>query len=218
MNKISEKYKGVIFDLDGTLLDTSWVWEFVDIKFLGDRGLDVPEDYVDKISPMGAYRAAVYTIDRFGLESDTPEALVREWFDLAKSLYSEQVKCKPHAAKYIEYLYNKGIKMAVATSSDRELFMSALERENIIKYFDAIVTVDEVKRGKGYPDVYLEAASRLELTVDECIVFEDILTCMKGAKSGGFIVAAVEDEKTTKDKETIMKTADYYIDDYGKLL
>ena len=56
--KLHEKYKGAIFDLDGTILDSSWVWEQVDIKFLGDRGFEVPNDYVEAISPVGAYRAA----------------------------------------------------------------------------------------------------------------------------------------------------------------
>ena len=62
-----EKAQGLIFDLDGTIIDSSWVWDMVDIKFLGDRGFQVPEDYVETISPMGAENAAVYTIERFGL-------------------------------------------------------------------------------------------------------------------------------------------------------
>ena len=62
--------EGAVFDLDGTLLDSSWVWEKVDEKFLGDRGFQVPDDYVDEISPLGAERAAVYTIERFGLNED----------------------------------------------------------------------------------------------------------------------------------------------------
>lgn len=79
-----EKAKGLIFDLDGTIIDSSWVWDMVDIKFLGDRGFQVPEDYVETISPMGAENAAVYTIERFGLYKERPEDLVREWFDMAK--------------------------------------------------------------------------------------------------------------------------------------
>ena len=70
--------EGAVFDLDGTLLDSSWVWEKVDEKFLGDRGFQVPDDYVDEISPLGAERAAVYTIERFGLDEDKDD-IVREW-------------------------------------------------------------------------------------------------------------------------------------------
>ena len=75
--------EGAVFDLDGTLLDSSWVWEKVDEKFLGDRGFQVPDDYVDEISPLGAERAAVYTIERFGLNEDKDD-IVREWIEMAK--------------------------------------------------------------------------------------------------------------------------------------
>ena len=75
--------EGAVFDLDGTLLDSSWVWEKVDEKFLGDRGFQVPDDYVDEISPLGAERAAVYTIERFGLNEDKND-IVREWIEMAK--------------------------------------------------------------------------------------------------------------------------------------
>ena len=154
--------EGAVFDLDGTLLDSSWVWEKVDEKFLGDRGFQVPDDYVDEISPLGAERVAVYTIERFGLNEDKDD-IVREWIEMAKKEYATEVVCKPYAKEFLEELQKLNIKMAVATSSDRELFMKTLEREGILKYFQKIVTVDEVERGKGYPDIYEEAARRIKV-------------------------------------------------------
>ena len=111
--------KGAIFDLDGTLLDSSWVWDKVDVRFLGERGFEVPADYVDAISPLGAKRAAVYTIERFGLYDENPDEIVREWIEMAKQEYANEVICKPLAKEYLENLHRRGIKMAVATSSDR---------------------------------------------------------------------------------------------------
>ena len=108
--------------------------------------------------------------------------------------------------------------MAVATSSDRELFIPTLERENIIDYFDDIVTVGEVERGKEFPDVYLEAAKRINADVEESVVFEDILTAIKGAKTGGFKVVAVSDPKSENIQEQIKKTADLYISSYREIL
>ena len=159
--------EGAVFDLDGTLLDSSWVWEKVDEKFLGDRGFQVPDDYVDEISPLGAERAAVYTIERFGLNEDKDD-IVREWIEMAKKEYATEVVCKPYAKEFLEELHKLNIKMAVATSSDRELFMKTLEREGILKYFQKIVTVDEVERGKGYPDIYEEAARRIKVNPHKC--------------------------------------------------
>ena len=209
--------EGAVFDLDGTLLDSSWVWEKVDEKFLGDRGFQVPDDYVDEISPLGAERAAVYTIERFGLNEDKDD-IVREWIEMAKKEYATEVVCKPYAKEFLEELHKLNIKMAVATSSDRELFMKTLEREGILKYFQKIVTVDEVERGKGYPDIYEEAARRIKVNPHKCLVFEDILAGVTGASLGEFIVVAVFDEKSKHNWEKIKSISKYSINDYKELL
>lgn len=209
--------EGAVFDLDGTLLDSSWVWEKVDEKFLGDRGFQVPDDYVDEISPLGAERAAVYTIERFGLNEDKDD-IVREWIEMAKKEYATEVVCKPYAKKFLEELHKLNIKMAVATSSDRELFMKTLEREGILKYFQKIVTVDEVERGKGYPDIYEEAARRIKVNPHKCLVFEDILAGVTGASLGEFNVVAVFDEKSKHNWEKIKSISKYSINDYKELL
>lgn len=209
--------EGAVFDLDGTLLDSSWVWEKVDEKFLGDRGFQVPDDYVDEISPLGAERAAVYTIERFGLNEDKDD-IVREWIEMAKKEYATEVVCKTYAKEFLEELHKLNIKMAVATSSDRELFMKTLEREGILKYFQKIVTVDEVERGKGYPDIYEEAARRIKVNPHKCLVFEDILAGVTGASLGEFNVVAVFDEKSKHNWEKIKSISKYSINDYKELL
>ena len=209
--------EGAVFDLDGTLLDSSWVWEKVDEKFLGDRGFQVPDDYVDEMSPLGAERAAVYTIERFGLNEDKDD-IVREWIEMAKKEYATEVVCKPYAKEFLEELHKLNIKMAVATSSDRELFMKTLEREGILKYFQKIVTVDEVERGKGYPDIYEEAARRIKVNPHKCLVFEDILAGVTGASLGEFNVVAVFDEKSKHNWEKIKSISKYSINDYKELL
>ena len=209
--------EGAVFDLDGTLLDSSWVWEKVDEKFLGDRGFQVPDDYVDEISPLGAERAAVYTIERFGLNEDKDD-IVREWIEMAKKEYATEVVCKPYAKEFLEELHKLNIKMAVATSSDRELFMKTLEREGILKYFQKIVTVDEVERGKVYPDIYEEAARRIKVNPHKCLVFEDILAGVTGASLGEFNVVAVFDEKSKHNWEKIKSISKYSINDYKELL
>ncbi len=219
MNKENwlKNIEGAVFDLDGTLLDSSWVWEKVDEKFLGDRGFQVPDDYVDEISPLGAERAAVYTIERFGLNEDKDD-IVREWIEMAKKEYATEVVCKPYAKEFLEELHKLNIKMAVATSSDRELFMKTLEREGILKYFQKIVTVDEVERGKGYPDIYEEAARRIKVNPHKCLVFEDILAGVTGASLGEFNVVAVFDEKSKHNWEKIKSISKYSINDYKELL
>ena len=209
--------EGAVFDLDGTLLDSSWVWEKVDEKFLGDRGFQVPDDYVDEISPLGAERAAVYTIERFGLNEDKDD-IVREWIEMAKKEYATEVVCKPYAKEFLEELHKLNIKMAVATSSDRELFMKTLEREGILEYFQKIVTVDEVERGKGYPDIYEEAARRIKVNPHKCLVFEDIIPGIQAGKAANMKVCAVHDLYSLHQTREKQELADFYIYDYEDVM
>lgn len=209
--------RGAIFDLDGTLLDSNWLWEQIDIDFLGARGIEVPEDYMETIAPLGAYATALYTIDRFNL-NDTPEGLVAEWISMAKEAYAEKIICKPHAKEYVKQLYDAGVKLAVATSSDRELFMATLEREGIMSYFSSIVTVSEVNRGKGFPDIYEEAARRLGEEPEDCVVFEDILKGIEGAKAGNFKTVAIYDYKSAHNGQQMKELCDYYVEEFKELM
>ena len=94
------KKKGAIFDMDGTLLDSMWVWRQIDVDFLGRRGFEVPSDYLEMITPMGYYRAAEYTIERFGL-NEKPEDLIQEWHGMAAEAYAKKVELKSHAKEYL---------------------------------------------------------------------------------------------------------------------
>ncbi len=94
------KKKGAIFDMDGTLLDSMWVWRQIDVDFLGRRGFEVPPDYLEMITPMGYCRAAEYTIERFGL-NEKPEDLIQEWYGMAAEAYAKKVELKSHAKEYL---------------------------------------------------------------------------------------------------------------------
>ena len=209
--------KGMIFDLDGTLIDSASIWDQVDQEFLGERGFDVPDDYVEAISPLGARNAAIYTVDRFGLDEDIDD-IVEIWIDMAKDKYAVEVLCKPYAKEFVKKMSEAGIKLSIATSSDRQLFMSTLERENLLPFFEHIITVDQVDRGKGYPDIYLKAAEKMELHPEQCVVFEDILAGVRGAKLGNFNVVAVADVKSLDKKEILSKESDLYINGFEELL
>ncbi len=212
-----KEFKGAIFDLDGTILDSMWVWEQVDVNFLGNRGISVPKDYAKEISAMNIITAAEYTIARFGLP-ETAEQVAAEWYDMAMKEYSEDVQLKAGAREYMAYLKAKDVKLAVATSSPRELFLPCLENNEIFEFFDTIVTTMEVERGKDFPDVYEEAARRISLKPSECMVFEDILKGIKAAKRGGFYVVALEEDHAIEDREEIRQVSHKYIRDFEELM
>lgn len=188
MNKI----KGAIFDLDGTLFDSLWVWEEIDRRFLNKRGIEVPKDYSLAISAMSYENSAVYTIKRFGL-SDTPDALMAEWMDMSREMYATEIKLKKGAKEFLLALKAKGIKLAVATSSTRELYEPALKNNGIYQLFDVIIDT-KGKRGKEFPDVYIAAAEAMGLGPTECVVFEDLPIAILTAKNGGFKTVGIVDK------------------------
>lgn len=208
---------GFIFDLDGTLLDSLWVWHEVDCTFLMRRGLPVTPDYAQAIAHMGFFDAARYTINRFHL-NETPEQLTTEWYALARTAYRDRVKLKPHAETFLRQLRAQGKHLAAATSSELDLIMPCLERLGIVNLFENITTVSEVKHDKSEPDIYLLAAERLGLSPSQCTVFEDILCGIQSAKKAGFFTVAVEEAASISDQEEIVKTTACYIHSYSELL
>jgi len=179
-------FKGAIFDLDGTLLDSMDIWRQIDIDFLAKRGLSVPNNYVEAITPMGFLEAAEYTIREFGL-NENPENIMNEWNEMSVDAYGKIVTLKPYVKDYLISLWKQGIKLAVATASNELLFIPALKNNGIYHLFDEFTTLNEVERGKGFPDIYLKTAEKMQLSPSECVVFEDIYAGLKGAKDGGFL-------------------------------
>ena len=209
--------KGAIFDLDGTLVDSMWIWEQIDIDFLSQKGYEVPNNLKDEINHLSFQETAVYFKNRFNL-NDTLDEIMNTWHTMAYKHYSEDVKLKDGCKEFLESLKNKGIKIGLATSNSYPLLEAVLKNTNIYEYFDAITTTEEAKKSKANPDVYLMAAERLNVNPSECIVFEDILEAVKGAKLANMKVVAVYDKAAEYQKEELIKTANEYITNFYELL
>lgn len=204
------KFKGAIFDFDGTLADTMYMWEHIDRMFFEKRGLEIPDGYVKKIATMGFLQASLYTKELLGL-MDTPEEIIAEWFDYALYEHTHNIFFKPGAIDFVKKLRNMGIKTAVATASDMKLIIPALENNNASELFDVVATTNETKRAKGFPDVYELARDKMGLKTEECVVFEDVLEAVKGAKMGNFSTVGVYDERSREDIQEMKKLCDCYI-------
>lgn len=205
-----EKIKGVILDLDGTVLDSMWVWEELDKEFLGKRNLEVPDDYVEAITPMGFLAAAEYTIQRFGF-SQTPQEIIAEWNEMSREAYATKVFCKKNVKEVLEFFRKNHIRMTIATASHEELFIPCLKNNGIWEYFESYTTMSEVKRGKGFPDIYELAAAKMQCHPQQVIVFEDIVPGVLGAKQGGFTTVGVHDQYSQHDEKGLRQVADYYM-------
>ena len=213
---IAHHMQAAVFDLDGTLLDSLGVWDDADRDFLSRRGIPLTPDYTEAVKLMHLEEAARYTKARYAL-SERPEEIMDEWLTFIRAAYAE-MPLKPYAKAYLLSLHERGVKLAIATSSDEKLFSPALSHNGIKSLFTAAVMVREVERGKQFPDVYLEAARRLGVPPENCAVFEDILPAVKAARSGGFFTAAVFDEGSRGDEAALRQTADLYLNSFQELL
>lgn len=209
-------FKGAIFDLDGTVLNSMGLWQKVDELFFTSRNMPIPDGYIQAISPLGTYNAAVYTKNTYNIK-ESIEEIIEEWRITAQKEYSENVKLKNNAKEYIRFLKENGVKLCVATASDVEMFRDCLIKNEIFDCFDFFITVNEVGKGKGEPDIYLKAAEKMEVKPCECMVFEDILTGISSAKKGGFYTVAMYDESSKRDEEKIKKIADKFIFDFKEM-
>ena len=140
-------FKGAVFDLDGTLLDSMEVWKNIDIEFLSKRGLQVPKDYSDEILAMSFRETAEYTIARFGLR-EQPDDVMHEWNQMAIEAYGHHVQLKPGAKEYLLKLKSRGIRLGVCTALSQKLYLPCLQNNGIYELFDACISTDDVSRGK----------------------------------------------------------------------
>lgn len=209
--------KGAIFDLDGTLIDSMWVWEKIDHDFLNKRKIDFPDDLRQNIEHLSFTEVAKYFKSRFNLHENIDD-IMQEWNDMAYSEYSTNVTLKPHAKEFISFLKSINIKTAIATSNSKSLMNAALKSNGILNMFDAVTTLDEAGKVKNTPEIYLLSARKLNVQPSECIVFEDILPAVKGAKAAGMKVIGVHDSYSEFQKEDIILVADKYISDFQECL
>lgn len=209
--------KAAIFDLDGTLVDSMWVWEQIDIDFLKSKGYTPPKDLKDNITHLTFNQTAEYFKNRFNL-SDSIDEITDTWHNMAYSFYSSKVKLKPGVISFLNKLKSLDIKIGLATSNSIPLLEATLKNNGIYHLFDAITVTEEVKKSKENPDVYLLCANKLNVPPENCIVFEDIIAAVKGAKLAGMKVIGVYDKASEDQEELLSKACDKYIYDYNELV
>lgn len=209
--------KAMIFDLDGTLVDSMWMWKAIDIEYLGKFGIDLPKTLQKDIEGMSFSETAVYFKETFHL-SDSLDKIKSDWNEMAYEKYTKEVNFKEGAIEFLKYCKNNGIKLGIATSNSRELVDAVMEALDAREYFDCIMTSCEVAKGKPAPDIYLAVADIMGVNPKKCLVFEDIEMGILAGKNAGMEVCAVEDEFSMNQKELKIQLADYYIKDYRDIL
>ena len=211
------KIKAAIFDLDGTLLDSAYVWAEVDRQFLGSRGLELPDDYCKSICTMNLEQAAVYTKKRFALSNSIDE-IIDEWKSSAMHEYRDNVQPFEGAYEFLALLKQRGIKTALATASDRVFYEPALKRTGLYELLDFFSQTSEVERGKGFPDVYLHAAAALGVKPADAAVFEDIPEGITGARAGGFVCVGALCGALKEEHGELVSLSDVTFERYSQMI
>lgn len=206
--------EAVIFDIDGTLIDSMWVWTEIDDLFLEKYGLTEPENFHEGMEGMSYSETAQYFLDLFPSLTQTREELEQEWFDMAYEIYTNKILLKPGAFEFIQEMHKNGIRLGIATSNNRELAEGTLANNRVLGYFSSIWTSCEAKAGKPNPAVYLRVAEELNVAPEKCLVFEDVPMGILAGKNAGMKVCAVDDWFSKPQEEKKRELADYYIQDY----
>ncbi len=209
--------KAVIFDVDGTLIDSMWIWRQVDIDFLGKRGIPLPDKLQAEVEGMSYTETAIYFKARFDLP-ESLEEIKEEWRVMAEDHYKRHIQLKSGAKELLKLLYDKGIKIGIATSNSRELVDYMLENHGISQYFSNIRTSCEVDKGKPHPDVYLKVAEDMGIEPRCCLVFEDTVSGVMAAKAAGMRAFAMADEVSAESKDKLIEMTEGYIHSFDEVM
>lgn len=209
MRTLSSDIEAVIFDLDGTLVDSMWMWADIDDEYLSRFGLRVNDEASESIAGMSIEETAVFFKKTYDLP-DSIERIISDWIDMSLDKYKHEVRLKPYAAELLDWLKANGIKTAIASSNAIDMIDACLDANNIRDRFDAVISSSEVEHGKPYPDVYLYAAERIGADPSRCLVFEDIPAGIAAGKAAGMTVIAVEDKYSSGSEDDKRKLADMY--------
>lgn len=189
----------LIFDLDGTLLDSMSVWHEVDKEFLGRYGYEVTPEYTDFVKRASIEDAAIYTQTKYRIPL-TWQEIAGTWESMVYEFYRTEVKLKSGAREYLEEAKRLGFTLSVATALSRKNANAALEATGIKSLFDCVITLEDLggKFDKSSPDIFNRSvnyvsASGKNVTPGNALVFDDVPQALKGARSGGFLTCSVYD-------------------------
>ena len=205
--------KGIIFDADGTLLDSMPIWHDAGRIYLEKRGLEASPALVDKIFTMTLREGCAYIKELYGLP-DTLEEIQDDILTEIRDFYYYEAPLKPGVCEFLKELHERRIPMVIATAGVRETLEAALLRLGVRDFFDELFFCSEFETSKREPFIYLHAAEHLCAVPSEICVFEDALYAVRTAKSAGFHVIGVADAEQSGERDEIVKTADLFILDF----
>lgn len=206
--------KSYLFDFDGTLVDSMETWAGVHMQALRDGGIPVPDDFVNTITPLGNYRASIYTLS---LGLSTPlEQYLETVRDTLFAAYSTRIEAKPGVVETLLRLRQEGARLQVFTASPHLYVDVCLQRLGLWDLFENVWSIDDFGMTKGQVEIYQAAAERLGLPVSACAMVDDNYTAIATAKAAGMRTIAVYDTLSASSEPALRETADVYLTRYDE--
>lgn len=207
----------LLFDMDGTLVDSNGVWIQVDLDFLSRRGLQATDEYTHFVSHSIFPVAAQYTKDYYHLP-DSPQAIMDEWMGSAREAYTHHIPLKPHVRPYLEQCRARGEGMALVTASVPELCRACMDRHGLTPFFSHLVFAQELGLEKRDPRAFLAAAEQVGAVPADCTVFDDAPANCAAARAAGMRVVGVYDPAFAHARGEMEHICHRYLMDFGELL
>ncbi len=209
--------KNIIFDLDGTIIDSMPIWKNVGKDFLINNNIEPPHNLEEIFKSKSFTQSNEYFRKELGLKKNAEE-MIAEITSMVKGRYERDIPIKPFAREFLLQERNKGTKMCILTASEEEFVVPALKRLGIYELFQDVFTCTGLGMSKSEENIFNFVAEKVSVAKGETAVFEDAVHAVINAKKAGFYVVAVEDLSAKNDRETIMNVADRYIQSYKELL
>lgn len=207
----------VIFDMDGTLIDSLGVWADSDRIFAEELGLSYDAKISAAMKKMHYVSACEYLKEYYALEMSAEEIGARI-MEIVREKYLHEIPLKPYVLDVMRALRSRGVKMCVATSNDKSLAEGALKNLGIYDMLEFVITSDEVGVGKESPLIFTRAAEMMCAAPQNTAVFEDSVHAAESAAAAGFFTVGIYDGKYNNEFEEMKRTADMTVKSFGELM
>ena len=217
MNLLGKDIKLAIFDLDGTLINSTSLWADIDYEFFKKRGLEIPPSYNEEIAHAGLQKAAEITKQKY-LPNENIEDIKKEWLDMSYHAYAETITLKDNAKEVLDLLHKNNVIIALATANSKEIYEVCLSRLGILDYLSLVMDVNSCKSGKESSKIYDLIAEKFNIKKEETVVFEDMIVPIITAYSAGYNVVGVYDKSSTKDEKAVIEHSHLFIKNYSEII
>ena len=189
--------KGAIFDMDGTLVDSLSFWEYfykaVGVKYgVGENFC--PDESVERIIRTSTFKQGMALMHRACGIGNSADELENDAITICADFYKKIVTVKDGVLEFLEYCLDKGVKMCVASATQKDLLNIVVERFGFDRYFSAVISCGDIGKGKEHPDVFLAALEHLGTPIESTYVFEDSVVAVETAVKAGFGTVGIYDK------------------------